>query len=73
MKKTKYFTSKSAFQYNTFSECANDLVKQRDAFLAINKLKIVKIDSENISYVTMQNNNYLFGTLTLSYYEEEWN
>ncbi len=72
MKKTTYFTSdtnsNNGYTWTQIELCIETAVKKRDKFLEENETLIGKIDNEEISFITLQNNSYVMAVIKLSYY-----
>lgn len=70
MKKTVYFTSKNQTAQQV-EIAIQDAVHKRDEWLSANKNTIVKIDNEDLKFMTWNNNQYVFATILLTYYPKK--
>lgn len=72
MKKTVYFTSNTnnnnGYNWMQTESAIDSAVEKRDSFLKKNEGEIGKIDSEEISFFTMQNNQIVIAVIQLNYY-----
>jgi len=72
MKKTVYFTSdnknNNGYNWTQIDKGIKSAVTKRDLFLQENEKLIGKIDNEDISFVTMQNNQVVMIVIKLTYY-----
>lgn len=67
MKKTIYFVG-TASQFGQIKSTIDSAIQQRDEFLEENKNLIVKIDNEDISFITQSNTQSVIGIIKLTYY-----
>ncbi len=72
MKKTVYFTSdnnsNSGYNWTQIEKGIESATVKRDEFLQENAKLIGKIETEDISFVTMQNSNLVITIIKLTYY-----
>jgi len=72
MKKTEYFTSDNnegnGYNWQKIDKAIESAKIKRDNFLQNNEKSIGRIDNEDISVITMNNNNLAVVIIKLTYY-----